>query len=305
MGDVVKFKGEFVSPRLREARSFEFNFRKGLIIGPNLKIRGKDITGNASHIGNSQLRRAILFWDSLVLPITPAFEVSPTAELEFLEEAGFLTRPVFHGGDGYVTDILIRGYEQCFRHYESLNSGSWAVAQGPDALDLGEKFFAETRGAGFDLYSAVPVPEADVPLHDVLEFKHLRRDECIAFNDAVDTFFDSWVTSHDQAHQLTLAKRRIETACADLVKVARESKKPFKLSNWQVRHSFDVMTGYGAYELVEKIPFAAELPFLSEVVGFAVSFMDLSSRLVAKKDTVGSSPYRYAVSIDQKLRGYL
>lgn len=301
MGDVIKFGADFVSPRIRELRRKLPSFRKGLIIGPKLALRPGQLDCAGLQFSNEQLRRAVLFWDRLVSPVNVAIEFADTVEMQFLQQVGFLDKPVFSELSGDLSEIVRRSYLDCYQKLEAENPGTWALASGSDGLDIGSSAFGQTRGAMVSLYNAVPIPSRDVPLEEVLEFKFRRQDEVLSFNDEIDGFYENWVNSSDLEHNLRRAKLRIEKACSDLVRVARENKNPFKRSNWKVSYSLNPIAAYGAYNAIEKIPNLASIPWASEIAALTGAAFTFGRDFGPVSKDIRSSPYLYSVSIDQEL----
>lgn len=82
-----------------------------------------------------------------------------------------------------------------------------------------------------DLYQAIPVPIADVPIEDILNFKFKRQDELMRFRHAMDGFYLSIINSKDIPREKTHKIEEIELSLHDLIAVMKESRWRIILSN--------------------------------------------------------------------------
>ncbi len=300
MGDVVPLGRKYVSRVERLVKSSKKDFKRGLIIGlPPEVSRGHE---QRELIFQEGLRRSILFWDRLAWPTNDGFMMPGGPEIDFLEDIGFLERPHYRGFEGLQEQIFLDCYRTCFQEFECRDPGAWAVALEPNAADPDKYLFEVGRGAEVELVRAVPVPRVEMPLEEVLEFRLKRQNEVTAFMNEKAEFFQRWVNSEDQAHQLRLAQSRIERACLDLIGVSRECKYPFSYSNWNIGYVFGAVTSVATYSALEGLSKLAAYPFVNEALtGVSGAALLVHKANGPKKRQIKSSPYRYAVSIDQKL----
>jgi Family of unknown function (DUF6236) len=274
-------------------------YGKGLIISNPIEIEGNNVILKSTQLDPLELRRSILFWDRLVWPASNGIYIEGGVDEDYLKEVGILTRPVFRG-NGEAGKDLAKAFTSAFRQCESLEPGAWAMSSGENALIMVDQGFAESRGASVELFRAVPIPSRDVPLEEVLRFKERRKDEARAFIIAVDKFFENWVDSEDQAHQLRNAQREIEIRCRDLIEASRESKLPFRLSSWKVGFSFNpyaIVSG-GLGKLVGA-PFGMEM--LGALLGAAASSIAIKRDIGSTGSENKKSAFRFASQVDGEL----
>jgi Family of unknown function (DUF6236) len=84
------------------------------------------------------------------------------------------------------------------------------------------------------LYRSIPVPDKDVSLADVLEFKERRRPELLHLRTEIDELYTKIERAEDKGSELARCTSRIESACVDLLKVTKDSLIPFKITNLKV-----------------------------------------------------------------------
>lgn len=270
---------------------------KGLIISNPLVIDGTSVFIRNSNLDPLELRRALLFWDRIVWPTSNGIFICGGIDSEYLEERGVLKRPRYQV-NGDAAAALADAFLQAFNEKEIAEPGQWALSTGEDALILRSSEVINDRGASVDLYRAVPIPNHDVPLEDILNFREKRLPEVRAFVVAIDEFYEKWACAEDQAHQLNLAKRQIEIACLDLIKVTRESKNPFRLSSWKIGFALNPISIVGAASLGKILDPVLGLPGLGAVLTGAASTISIKRDIGFKRDVAASKPFRFSATLE-------
>lgn len=271
-----------------------------IIVCSPAKVRGDGyLAMDGSFLDRLELRRALLFWDRIIWPATNGIMISGGAEEEFLEQEGYIHRPLF-GISGNVGLAFQRAYLETFNILEDASPGQVCFSECSERLLSSQGGFENGRGVVAKLTGAVPVPSEDVPFEDILSFKRKRYDELACLRIAIGEFYQKWVSSEDQQHQLGLAVARIDEACRDAIKVAEESKLPFKLSSWKMSFSLggddiikgvvgsSLLTGYG-------LPFTT-----SALISGALSTISLGTGL-GRNNLTHAGAFRYAASIEGDL----
>ena len=113
-----------------------------------------------------------------------------------MESAGILTRPDY-SFNGDAAQGIANSQIQAFIDLEDREPGLWSLAQGENSLFLKDRILEPDAGAFLELTRAIPIPDKDVPLNDVLEFKERRVDEMRRLRTELDTF----VTAVNQARR--------------------------------------------------------------------------------------------------------
>lgn len=99
------------------------------------------------------------------------------------------------------------------------------------------------------LYNALPVPNKDVPLQDIIEFKLSRRDELLTLRLYLDALYQGITISGDGPHAVNAVLASLDRAVYDCLKVAKESNFPFRLMSLDVGMNLAAaaIAGFGAY----------------------------------------------------------
>jgi hypothetical protein len=277
---------------------------KGLIISNPLTLSGTAMAGIGG-LDPLELRRSILFWERLVWPTPQVMRFGGGVEEEFLVEAGILKRPVIPPTSNRIQPAheFRRIFFHAFEELESKEPGLWAMSLGESSLNIVDapSHLKQGRGMSVELSRAIPVPDRNVPLAEVLEFKRRRIDEVARAVIALDSLFQKVVNSEDQAHQFNLAIREIDQSCTDLLKVARETEHAFRLSNWRIGYSMNpgnigsgAVTGFAVGSIFG-------LPGVGALVGGMASTMTVEPVQSPVSRTVPPHPFAVAVHMEQEM----
>jgi len=280
----------------------------GLVISNPMTIQGDSVT-LSSDLDPNQLRFSLLFWDRLIWPTNNFIHCESGVEASFLENCGILSRPRFElygtwSGSGAVTAVQVNAFQQLSK----AEPGLWALAEGEGSyLNLNSTEFTANRGTSLELLKAIPVPDKDVGLEDLLHFKQSRRDELIALRMEIENLSASIERFGDNEHEIRKAYLAIECACIDVVKVARERKFPLRLVDLRTSYSIDFtkligsalaatgMTAFGLPTLASRLTGAG-----AALTSGALS-LKMTGDLGLKGNRLKDNPYRYVSSFTTEL----
>jgi hypothetical protein len=207
--------------------------KRGLVVSPPIEITGSSLFVRTSNLDPQELRFALLFWDRLVWPSSRALHFSSGPDEQFLERASILTRPEYtFWGDG--AQATANGQIQAFLDLDHREPGQWSLAQGDNSLLIKDRVLESGKGIAIELHRAIPVPDKDVPLDDILEFKRKRNDELQLLRSELDTL----VAAVDRASDITAELKKhiatVDAACTDALRVGKEWRFPVRLANLKI-----------------------------------------------------------------------
>jgi hypothetical protein len=200
-----------------------------------------------------------------------------------------------NSGGGEFKAVFINSYSKL----DQISPGKWVMSTGEKSISFPGEMVDDKRGLLTTLYQAIPIPEKDVPLEDVLAFREKRLSEVLQLRAAIDEFYQSWVNSQDQDHSYAVAKDHIEAACCDAIRVAKESGLPFKLSSWKIGYSVsvtEILAGVGAMAITSELG----LPSLIVGAAAASSFISIKQDIGLKSPTKDLSPFNIVSSIHRE-----
>jgi len=299
---------------------------RGILLSAPISYDGKAIVAKSSSVDPAELRRAALFWDRLVWPDSQIISLGSNDDEKLLESEGLLTRPRptrynNTAGVGNMsalmritesTNITIR-IEQAkhfaqqhvdeFLDLERAEPGQWTLSQGEGSFVMKNKNFVEGRGQLVTLARAIPLPDPNYPLHDLLEFKRKRLDEIVALTHELDKFFSQIANANDADFELSRLVRVVDKQCSDMLRVAKESKRKFYLGDLGFSLSLDsiesAVNRTVTWEAVGIV--ATGLPIVGGVLGGAVSLVSFSRGIGARNLVSRESPFRVISSIHKEL----
>lgn len=197
--------------------------KKGIVVSPPFK---PIYTGGISCGGSPdpiELRKYLMYWDEIDYPSNMLIHVS-SPEIDYLEQSGKLKRThvrfqgSINSGQG---EFFIQAQEAAFRKNQEEEPGCWTIAQLSDIPFYTQQ--SASVGVEVELYDMLPVPSADTPLADILEFKEKRQDELTAFRCHMDEVNENILSSRDVPRARNAQMARVELALKDIDKTLSES----------------------------------------------------------------------------------
>lgn len=279
----------------------------GLVVSPPIEIQGTSLHVRSSNLDPQELRYSILLWDSLVWPSSRAIYMSSGPDEAFLESAGILTRPDY-SFSGDVAQGIAKTQIQAFMDLEDREPGLWSLAQGENSLLLKDDILEPDAGAFLELTRAIPVPDKDVPLNEVLEFKQRRADELRQLRTELDTFVTAVNQAEDKEAELRTHIGAVDAACADALRVSHEWQFPVQLTNLKASVDFRPFVTAGAGVVVFGAGMASGLAASAAIlagIGGAVAATAPALQLGADFGWRGLKrrlgPYRYVYQFHNEL----
>jgi hypothetical protein len=284
--------------------------------GDKRPIRGLILTstrptesGGASLRGDvdlHQLRHALLFWDKLVWPKNNIGNPN-SPDLDYLEAAQILERPRYALSMGRINaDFFVQIQLTEFQKRSDAGTGIWDICQNTSALLSAVAEATHVDGLGFELISAIPVPDKDVPLNEILEFKERRNDEFLNLRAEVDSLGSKLIATGRT--EIDSALTDIDKACAAVLRVSSEWQFPVRLANLQMAldlKPFEVLAkGTGASLAASVVGLSATqivLAGISGAAGAAVSAFKITSGIGLQSIKRRKSPFAYVAHIHKEV----
>lgn len=273
---------------------------KGIILSvPVVAAAGGALSIRGSTLDESELRRAILYWDRLVWPDSRLVSFGETAESEYLQGMGVLERPILPSLDGDIAINFAKTHFAAFSERDKSEPGLWAMSEGPDGFSW-DSGVDHSRGTLVTLYRTIPVPDRAIPLEDLLNFKEKRRDEIRALTLEIDNIYTCVNNSSDSEFEFNRAIAAIDEKCSTMLKVASEANFAFRLSDLKVSFSASLGSVFSVpafAALGELVGSGLGLPQVGKFLGGAASFISLGSDATLAKSLSPNSPYRFVSNL--------
>ena len=274
---------------------------RGIVVStPVVAMRGI-LQIDAVPLDPQEVRYWLLFWDKLNFPVLDGFHIDPGKDGAFLESTGVLQRH-------HITDCTIRmssdpdedaleeqfqyHFLRAFRELDAAEPGTWSLATGNRSITLDEGQLGDGRGVLVRLHRALPVPERDVPLADVLEFKEKRRDELLALRCHLEAAYQRIRNAPDGALAINSELTAIDVALADYLKATKGSA----IKKWvptSIDTELQISTGINA----SVTAFVSGLPLLQSLLTGAAATVNISATSGLKDFSRNNGvPWRYVAS---------
>ena len=282
---------------------------RGIVVSSPVNLDDTKITLEGSGLDAQELRHWLLFWDELAWPTSNLIHVAGGPDETFLEEAGVLSRPRMQMYGTFAgSAAMSEPHLAAFKKLDDESPGKWCLATGERSFNWTQMPLTETNAAVLELHRAIPVPNIDVPLAEVLEFKQRRRDEIRRLRAEIDIYVATVHAATDSDAVLLAKAHEIERACADLLRVGHEWKYPVRLTDLKASIEFkpgDVILK--AVELGTIGHFAFDMgavgALLGGILGVSLSSgLKLSGTLI-KNERLNprSTPFQYVHSFHKEL----
>ena len=160
---------------------------RGLVISCPINISGTSLFLKSSTLDPQELRFALLFWDKLDFPTNNLISIGTDQNAEFLAGEGILTRTrVQVQGGGDMAQGYAGAHVHAYRTLDEREPGVWSLGKGENSVSFSDTDVEHGRGALIGLYKAIPVPDKEVPLQDILEFREKRHAELLALRHHIE-----------------------------------------------------------------------------------------------------------------------
>lgn len=223
---------------------------RGLVISPPIEASpdGGVFVKN-SHLDAQEVRFCLLFWDKFDFPDQNYFGFGLNADSEYLVSCGLLGRTKVQVSGGNGASILKAAHVEAFRQLDQKEPGQWSIATGERSLSFPNSDLDVGRGALVQLHHAVPVPDKDVPLQDILEFRSRRRSELLALRHHLEAIYQRIIAAGDGALALNSEVEALQSAISDHIKASKETKLKFRAVSLNASLNLvrGVVVGAGAF----------------------------------------------------------
>lgn len=268
---------------------------RGLVVSPPMLI-GADgnVQLRSAQLDPQSLRTNLLFWDKLALPRNKHLEFGLGPDVSFLVNLGLveLTPVDVPGGEGGA--ILWAAHLKGFSHHDKLEPGCWSLSTGDGSINFPAKETINNRGILVRLHNAIPVPDKDVPLSDIVNFRERRRDELLSLRTYLEDLYQSILASGDPALAQNTALNRLEKAISDHLAVSKEFGFKLRIS------SLEANLDYGTLLVAGVALWHGDLNLVGAAFA-AKSAISISQSVGLNGREKTSTPFRYVSRIHNEL----
>lgn len=182
-----------------------------------------------------EIRYYALYWDRVVIPGNNLVYIGLPDE-ELLIESGVIERPrvdfqgSFSGAEiGHAFAIAQAAVAK--KLIEEEKSTDWVLHQIGNQLNIPKEYVEAKHSLRFELINLLPVPDGDIPIPDILEFKERRATELGVLHQTIEAAYIEALKNPDKNLGSTIAMRELKTSIDNLNTVSIE--------RWQKTSKFD------------------------------------------------------------------
>lgn len=299
-GDLARLDGKrLTSVKLVEINGWDNRMLskngRGIVIHSDYILKRGGMSTNDGSRWPNEIRSSILYWDHIVHPVNDGVwvEINPD-DNRFLISEGVLSKPclsVACNDERGIAEALANFYLDL----DGAEPGSWCMSESAsDAMAFSSKVLPK-RGTLIRLYNAVPSPSLECPFEDIIRFKQKRKDEITDLSLELDRLYQNIILSQDSDWAIKSAIREVEIKCRDAIRVSKESKLPFRLSDVTLSVSAPIGAVIGA---IGGATFG--MPELGAILGGVAPSVTigLDAALAGRKPQADIFPYRFAASLN-------
>jgi hypothetical protein len=271
--------------------------QRGLVISVPVQSDGRGFRAGGG-LDQQELRFSLLFWDKLHAPRNN-FILLGDSSADFLESAGVLEQPItrlnFVSGPINPGELVISSHLNAYRALDQAEPGVWSLGGGRNSVSFPERDLEAGRGILVRLYEAIPVPDKEVPLQDILEFKEKRQDELLALRYHLDSIYQRIVTAGDGELALQSEIDALERAIIDYLKVAKSTSFPF------INTSFTASLNVPAAVAAGLTAFTAGFGAVPALLAGATTGIAFGPSASLKDHKTNQTPFRYISSFHKRV----
>ena len=233
-------------------------------------------------ISKEELRYYILYWEKVVIPGNNLVYIKvPEEDTLIACEAISRPRVEFQGslqGD-QVTGALLACQSIVAKKLVRDKTVDWVLHQIGESLVLPPDFASQQDAIRVALVNALPVPDGEVPVHEILEFKQRHKDELIELHDSIDELYFEVLNSPDESLATKKAVFRFQSAIQNLDKASNEQFKKTRKYNLSVElnvNAKDIIVGASPGALIHFFSPGFSIPIM--LLGAAAALIKIRAK---------------------------
>lgn len=261
----------------------------GLIISNPVEVGSNRLMVTSSGLDPQEIRFALLFWDKFDFPTSNLVHIENCGTADYLAKCGLLTRTVIRSGGGEMSEIIRSIFLDAYRDLSKREPGCWSIATGEKSIVFLDDDLTPGNGALLKLHRTLPVPDKDVPLADILEFRQRRRSELLALRHHLERIYQKIALAEDSALAMNTEVEALNAAVDDYISTLRGLSWLFRLVD------FDASLNVSDALRVGAVTYATTTSLVASATAAATTLAALSIKPgpSLKKAPNSETPFRY------------
>ncbi|HCB0272334.1 hypothetical protein EXU18_11480 [Klebsiella pneumoniae] len=265
---------------------------------------------NSVHIAQSNLnyRKLLinaLYWDKIITTNNNLINISNngTPGVPELKREGLFTEVMLPiNGNGNFATILYEANMKFMLESLARKDINFIASEADKVLIKNSNEVAPDNGELFTLINAIPEPDESVNIHDVLEFRHKRQGELKNLMNKINELNIRVLKAENRDLELKAAINEIDTACAEVIRLYKESLIKFNLSKVKFNLSpLKIIAGAGGmYKGAKHFELPETAAIISGIVGGVFTAIDFSESFSLRRIDK-TNPFNYVGEMSKKL----
>ena len=192
----------------------------------NLQPNGFSIDSKNGGLSENDIKYFLLYWDKIIIPSNNFVYVEIPYEKD-LVESNIIERPKisfqgsFSGSE--IGKAMLYGESKIVEEKINDKKVDWTIHQFNNQLILPDNKIIKKRIFKFELMNMLPVPNDNVPIYDLIDFKERRKDEFLALHKTLDDLYFEILKSPDSNLMQLQTIKTLKKIINDIEKIIHET----------------------------------------------------------------------------------
>ncbi|HGI6378000.1 DUF6236 family protein [Klebsiella pneumoniae] len=265
---------------------------------------------NSLHIAESNLnyRKLLinaLYWDKIITTNNNLIHISnnETPGVPELKREGLYTEVILPiNGRGNFATLLYEANMKFMIDSLARKDINFIASEADKVLIKNSKEVAPDNGELFTLINSIPEPDVSVNINDALEFRLKRKDNLKNLMNKINELNIRVLKAENREMELKAAINEIDTACAEVIRLYKESLIKFNLSKVKFNLSpLKIIAGAGGmYKGAKHFELPETAAIISGIVGGVFTAIDFSESFSLRRIDK-TKPFNYVGEMSKKL----
>ncbi len=222
----------------------------------NIQSNGFSIDTRNGGLSENDVKYFLLYWDKIIIPANNFIYVGVPFEKD-LVESNIIERPIvsfqgsFNGSE--LGKAILYGESKIVEEKIQDKEVDWTIHQFNNQIVLPDDKIVKKRIFKFELMNILPVPNDDVPIYDIIEFKERRKDEFLSLHDTLDELYFEILKSPDPDLMQLKAIKNLQETINNIERVQKEKFKSFTKYDLSIEMNIngkDILKGIAYVDLI-------------------------------------------------------
>ena len=254
----------------------------------NIHAEGFSFDTRNGGLSESDIKYFLLYWDKIIIPANNFIYAEIPYEKDLIE-TNIVERPIAAFSGSFSSSELGKMMLQTQSKIVE-EKIDWTIHQFGNQLILPDNKIIKKKIFKFELMNILPVPNDNVPIHDIIEFKQRRKDEFIALHNTLDELYFEILKSPDSDLKQLKTLKMLQKTINDIEKIQKEKFKLFTKYDLTAEMNIngkDILQGFATGSAIDwatgtQIPFGTILGTIAPIFKLSVKASNTPSSIENK-----------------------